>query len=299
MRVLPPGMQDHLDGGATTLCHCWRMTRADGVILGFTDHDRKLDFDGTQFVAFDGFEVTEMVSAVGLGVDNLDVAGALNSSRLNEDDLNAGLFDNAVVEIYTVNWRSVDQRLLIRKGNLGEVTRSGSAFTAEIRGLAHQLNQPQGRIFQYICDADLGDTRCTIDIEDPAYRGSGVVISAADRRTIRASGLTTFATDWFTRGTLVWVSGDNLDVGIEVKSYRINNGEAVIELWQSMRQDISSGDQFDVRAGCDKLFATCQGKFENALNFRGFPQMPGNDFVMSYPNRDDTRNDGSSLANQG
>ncbi len=296
MRQLPPGLQDHLNGGATTMCRCWRLSRGDGLVLGFTDHDRSLQFDGTEFVAFDGFEATEMVSAVGLGVDNLDVAGALNSVRLNEEDLSAGLFDNAMVEIFVVNWHSLDQRLLIRKGNLGEVTRSGKAFTAEIRGLSHQLNQPQGRLFQFACDADLGDGRCTINIESGAFRGTGTVSSSTDRRIIRGSGLAAYETDWFTRGTVRWTSGENLNIAIEIKAHRREGSEAVIELWQPMTKDIAGGDQFEIRAGCDKLFSTCREKFNNVLNFRGFPHMPGNDFVVSYPNSDDALNTGKSLA---
>ena len=41
------------------------------------------------------------------------------------------------------------------------------------------------------------------------------------------------------------------------------------------------GDTFTVTAGCDKQFATCQAKFANAVNFRGFPHMPGNDFITA------------------
>ncbi len=49
-----------------------------------------------------------------------------------------------------------------------------------------------------------------------------------------------------------------------------------------MAGDIAAGDTFAVTAGCDKLFSTCQAKFANGVNFRGFPHMPGNDFVLSY-----------------
>lgn len=295
MRHLPTGLQEHLDCGVTTLCNCWRLTRADGVVLGFTDHDRALEFDGTTFIAFDGFEATEMMSGVGLAVDNLDVAGAINSSRLNEEDLSSGLFDNAVVEIYRVNWQAVDQRVLIRKGNLGEVTRAGQAFTAEVRGLSHYLNQPQGRLYQYVCDADLGDGRCKINIEASAYRAASSVSTSEDRKSLEAFGLLAYQEGWFTRGTILWTSGANANARMEIKSHYIRADKAVIELWQPMGRDIAIGDQFELRAGCDKLIGTCRDKFGNTINFRGFPQMPGNDFVISYPNRDDVRNDGSRL----
>ena len=60
MKTLPPGMQAHLDTGATTLAWCWRLIRRDGVAFGFTDHDRGLVFDGTTFEAATGFTASEI-----------------------------------------------------------------------------------------------------------------------------------------------------------------------------------------------------------------------------------------------
>jgi len=294
MRTLPTGMQAHLDSGATTLCHCWRLTRNDGLVLGFTDHDRDLNFDGTAYTATDGFEKTEMVSGLGLGVDNLDVAGALRSSRLDEDALRSGLFDNAKVEIFIVNWQDTSQSLLIRKGNLGEVTRSGKAFSAEIRGLAHELNQTQGRVYQFVCDADLGDPRCGVNLASSLYTGTASISNVIDNRLLQSTSLTGFPTDWFTRGTLNWTGGANSGTKVEIKSHRQFAGTATVELWQQVRKTVAIGDTFLIHAGCDKLFSTCREKFQNGVNFRGFPHMPGNDFIISYPSRGEARNDGGS-----
>ena len=148
MKLLPPGLQAHLDTGATTLAWCWRLTRGDGTRLGFTDHDRDLAFDATTFAAATGFTATEIKDAVGLSVDNLEVESALSSDSLNEDDLAAGLFDDAAIEIWRVNWQDTTaQRVLMRSGSIGEVRRAGAAFAAEVRGLAHYLQQPNGRLF--------------------------------------------------------------------------------------------------------------------------------------------------------
>ena len=51
MRTIPAGLKAHLDGGATTVCHAWRVTRRDGTVLGFTEHDHDLVFGGTLFAA--------------------------------------------------------------------------------------------------------------------------------------------------------------------------------------------------------------------------------------------------------
>ena len=134
MRVLPAALQAHLDSGATTLCWCWRIARNDGVRLGFTDHDRDLEFDDTLFEAASGFTASEIEGAVGLKVDNLEVEGALRSETLNEADLAAGLYDNAEIEIFRVNWEEPEQRVLMRFGNLGEVSGGGSISNARCGG---------------------------------------------------------------------------------------------------------------------------------------------------------------------
>lgn len=183
MKELPTGMAEHLATGATTLCWCWRLTRRDGVILGFTDHDRDIVFDGTTFEAAAGFDASEIKDAIGLSVDNLQVSGAISSGRLEEADLAAGLYDDARIEIFRASWHEPSQHLLMRSGSIGEVRRNGTAFSAEIRGLAHYLQQPKGRLFQYGCDADVGDKRCGVSLELPAFRGTGSIWKLATRAT--------------------------------------------------------------------------------------------------------------------
>ena len=281
MKVLSSALQSHLASGTTTLAWCWRLTCNDGTRLGFTDHDRDLAFDGTTFEAATGFTASEIKDALGLSVDNLEISSALKSDRLNEDDLAAGLYDDAAVEIWHVNWADTDQRVLMRSGSLGEVRRSGAAFTAEVRGLAHYLQQPKGRLFQSGCDADLGDARCGIDLDNPAFRGTGIVLTAPNARLLTASGLGAFLSGWFTRGLVTFTSGANAGRAQEVKRHTLAGTEATIELWQPMAQPIEPDDTFTITAGCDKQFATCQAKFANAVNFRGFPHMPGNDYVLA------------------
>ncbi len=286
MKSLPPALQDHLDGGATTLAWCWRLTRRDGTRFGFTDHDRDIVFDATTFEAAAGFTASEIRDAVGLSVDNLEVASALTSDRLTETDLAAGFYDDAGVEIFRVNWQAPEQRVLMRTGSLGEVRRSGLAFTAEVRGLAHYLQQPKGRLFQFTCDADLGDGRCGINLATAAYTGTGGIVLAESRRRFTVSGLSAFADEWFTRGLVTFTSGPATGLKVEVREHRVGAGGVVtIELWQPTGHLPAAGEAFSITAGCDKHFTTCQAKFANSVNFRGFPHMPGNDFVGSFARR--------------
>jgi uncharacterized phage protein (TIGR02218 family) len=294
MRDIPPALAAHLASGVTTLAWCWKLTTRGGAVMGFTDHDRDIAFDGVTYEASSGFGGSEIESSLGLAVDNLDVAGALSSARIGEAELLAGDFDDAEIEIFAVNWQAPEERVLLRKGSLGEVVRGGTGFTAEVRGLQHRMNQPQGRIFQFGCDAELGDQRCGVDLSGPAFRGAGTVAASEEHRRLEVSGLEAFADRWFERGKLVWTSGANAGRSGEVKAHRTGPASITIELWQAVAFPVAVGDAFAVTAGCDKQFATCREKFANAANFRGFPHMPGNDFVIAYPNSDDGRNDGRS-----
>jgi uncharacterized phage protein (TIGR02218 family) len=295
MRIIDPGLAAHLAAGVTTLCRCWKLTRRDGVVEGFTDHDRALAFDGVTYEPATGFDAGEETSATGFAVGGLEVTGALSSDRLDAEDLAGGLYDHAEVAAYLVNWSAPEERHLLRLGHVGEVIREDGAFRAEIRGLAAALDEPRGRIFRPACDADLGDSRCGVDLGDPAYRGSGTVAAESGRRRFTADGLDGFAAGWFERGRLTWTSGANAGRGAEVKAHRIVGDAVQIELWQPMAGAIAAGDGFDLTAGCDKRFATCREKFANLDNFRGFPHMPGNDFALSYARPGDD-NDGGPLS---
>lgn len=285
MKTLPAGLQAHLDSGTTTLCTCWRMTLASGEVLGFTDHDETLSFDGTQFEAAAGMTASELESAAGFTVDNMEASGALQSTRLDEARLRAGDFDHAAIEIWRVNWQDASQRVLLRKGHLGEVTHGGGAFTAEVRGLVHVLNQTRGRLYQYGCDATLGDARCGVNLNQPAFRATAT-IATVEEAAVTVTGLA-FSDEWATRGTLTVQGGPFAGKSLPVKRHRLVNGTARLSFWQALPFALTPGTTIAVQAGCDKQFTTCRNRFFNAVNFRGFPHMPGTDFVATFAAHND------------
>lgn len=297
MKTLDPGLATHIAQGVTTLCWCWKITRNDGLVQGFSDHDLDVVFAGLTYKAASGFSASQIQSGLGLAVDNLEASGALSSDDLNEDDLAAGLYDGAAIEIWRVNWSNAAQGVLMRKGTLGEVKRGKAAFQAEVRGLAQQLNSPIGRAFCFDCDADLGDGRCGINLATGALTGTGTISAVTDGRRFTASGLGAFASGWFSGGKLTWLTGANAGRAMEVKRHALSPTTASVELWQQMSKALTVGDTFSIMAGCDKQFSTCKAKFANAANFRGFPYMPGNDAALGYPTSDQALDGGSRYGN--
>ena len=286
MKTLPSGLQTHLDSSTTTLAWCWKITRSDGAVFGFTDHDLALTFSGTTFEPESGFVPSEIRVAQDFSVDAQDVEGALSSDRITETDILDGRWDNAEVEVWRVNWASPDQRLLMRRGNFGDIRRGRTCFVAEVRSLAHWLNQTVGRTYQFSCDADLGDAHCGVNLSSPLWSTTGTVAALSGSRGFTSAALGSFAADTFTLGVVSWTTGANAGRKAEIGSFA--NG--AITLFEAPVRPISVGDAFLATAGCDKQFATCAAKFANGVNFRGFPHMPGEEAVLRYPNQGDANN---------
>lgn len=292
MKTVPDAMQANLNSRATTHCRLWRVVRRDGAVFGFTDHDRPLTVDGLTFEAATGFTATSIETSLGLAVDNLDVEGALTSSTITEDDIARGLWDDAEIEIWLADWADPSNRLLVRKGNIGEITRGPTAFLAELRGLAHRLGQPYGRQFDRTCSWELGDHRCQVALAGWTFPGE--VVEGFDLLSFTASGLDDKDDGLFRHGLLTWVSGGNAGRPMEIKRHSNALGTVTFELSLPMADGIQAGDTFSVQAGCDKRFETCRSRFGNGINFGGFPHIPGNQVIIGYADKDDL-NDGGSL----
>jgi uncharacterized phage protein (TIGR02218 family) len=274
--------QDHLQGTATTLCYCWRLTRRDGTVMGFTDHDLPLTVDGTQFEPEAGFTASEARTALGLGIDSAEVDGALASDRVSEADIADGLYDGASVETLTVNWNAVNEFAVLTRATIAGITRRDGQFVAELEGPGRALDFVRGRTIQRHCVAELGDARCMVNLAAGQFSGSGEVVSLSGFDTVVVAGLEGFAQGWFANGVLAWTSGARTGQTERVIDFRHEAAGTVIVIWPVVASQPQAGDQFSVVAGCDKSFATCKAKFSNSLNFRGFPHLPGNDSAYSY-----------------
>jgi len=294
MAGLSAAFQAHVEGGLTTLARAWVITRADGVVYGFTDHDEALNFDGVVFKADTGMSAQALQQSTGLSVDNTEAIGALSDAAVREEDIEAGRFDGAEVQAWLVNWADVTVRWLQFRGTIGELRRSGGAFHAELRGLTEALNRPLGRVYQKPCTAVLGDKTCKFDLAAPGYREDRAVDEVNEAQTFRWDALNGFEPGWFMRGRLEVLSGAASGLWGLIKQDRFEGATRVIELWEPLRGGLVAGDMVRLEAGCDKRFETCRLKFNNLVNFQGFPDIPGEDWVMSVP-KQSGRNTGGSL----
>ena len=286
-------LRAHLETGLTTTSHAWAITRKDGVVLGFTDHDRDLTFDGITFRADTGMSALSLSQSTGLSVDNTEALGALSDLSIREDEIEQGRFDGAEVCAWLVNWTDVTQRWLQFRGTIGELRRADGGFQAELRGLTEALNRPLGRVFQKPCTAILGDRDCAFDTLAPGY-SIDLAIENVDRsRVFTWEDFSGFEADWFTRGRLEVLDGTAAGLWGMVKQDRLEGNLRIVELWEPIRAPLLVGDSLRLTAGCDKRSETCRVKFGNLANFRGFPDLPADDWMMAVPKSTGTNTGGS------
>lgn len=277
MSVLSQELMAHLGGEVTTLATCWRVKRRDGVVMGFTTHDETLVIDGLQYRPSSAFTPSGVSSHQLFEADDLEIEGALSDSTIQGDDLRAGVYDFAELELFMVNWRDLGAGVIkVKSGWIGEVKLLGGRFLAEFRGLTRALEQAYGHVYSAECSADLGDMRCQVDLD--AHRLTGVVTGVTNRRVFQDENLSV-SDGLYDYGRLRWLTGINSGRGMEIK----NQLGQEIGLFDSMGGDIAIGDRFEMWPGCDKRFETCRVRFGNGINYRGHPHVPGMDAVLNYP----------------
>lgn len=260
-----------------TRAWCWKVTRRDAQVFGFTSTNAPISFGGVTYEASTGFTPSSIDGKSDLSVPNLDVVGLLDSASITEEDLLAGRWDGAEVEVFEVNYTDLTQGTMnLRTGTIGTVSAGRSSFTAELRGLAQQLQQPVGELFSPACAATLGDSRCKVALGPLTVTGS--VTTATSARAF-ADSTRTEGDDYFGAGLLTWTSGFNVDLPMEVRDHVQSGGAFVLAL--PMPFEIRVGDTYSLVPGCRKrAIEDCKTKFSNIVNFRGHPYVPGNDRVL-------------------
>ena len=284
----------HLVNGLTTVARCWGIVRKDGARFGFTDHDCDLAFEGFVFRADSGLTALALAQRTGLSVDNTEGLGALSDAAVSEADIEAGCFDGAEVLCWLVNWADIAARRLLFRGEIGELHRTDGAFRAELRGLSAALNQPMGRAYHKTMAAGAPDTAFGFDPDMAGYHTLCAVEEVEGGRLFRFAALPGFETEWFRHGRLRMLSGAAIGLVGGIKhDETLPDGRREIALWEPIRADIQPGDGLRLDAGFDGRFDTCRLKFASADAYRGFPDIPGEDWLTSYPSADGNNTGGS------
>lgn len=278
----------HLRSEVTTLATIWTVTRADGTVFRFTDHDDDIVYSGSRYRARVGYDASNTDSAAGFQVSNLDVTGIMSDESITEVDLKAGLWDFARIEIAVVNYTDPSHgKMVLRSGTLGQVTLERGSFKVELRGLAQAYEQGLSKVYSQLCRARFGDADCQFPANYFVFDATVIqVISRREFRVYCVPGLVpnvVIAGDRIFRyGRCTGLTGNNAGFVMEIKDDREESGfERHITLQLPFTYDISLGDTFTLALGCDKTIETCHRRFSNSVNFRGEPYVPLVDAVTA------------------
>jgi uncharacterized phage protein (TIGR02218 family) len=274
MKTVSASLKQHLEQPVTTLAQCWKITRRDGTVLGFTDHDRDLVYGSVTYQARTGFTPSAIASHSDLAVDNLDIEGLLDAATITAADIEAGRYDYAEIEIFLLNYADFSQGILkLRRGWVGEVTLRGGRFVAEIRGLTQKLSQQIGEIYSPTCRAHLGDSRCGVNLT--SFTATGTVTQVVSSLVIQDNSRTE-AAGVYKHGLITFTTGPNAGLSREIKDF--SNKQIVLAL--PFPHLVAVGHTYTISQGCDKTLKTCISRFGNAVNFRGEPHVPGLDRML-------------------
>lgn len=276
MRPLSADMRAALAGGSTSFCHCWRIERRDGVVLGLTNHDRDVGFDGMRYLAGAAMRFSMLETQQGLAAHGPQVTGGLGGDAIDAADLQAGLYDHAGFIVHLVDWQNPANRVQLLQGQFGPVTLHDGRYQVSLRGTGQNINQPEGRVFQRQCDAVLGARRCGVALGEARYRWQGEL--RARRGDVLVLPATPHAAGWFVDGTVVLGTPPQT---LYIRSDQKRDDARWITLWQAPPRGLAAGATLTMTVGCDKRFATCHAKFNNAVNFQGFPDLPDGRVLLS------------------
>lgn len=280
MKHLEEEISNHLQGEVTTLCRCWVISKTDGTRIGFTDHDQDLEIEGVICERDAGAETSQVEERLGLNVNATEVSGALQSDFIKPEDIDDGLYDNAEVSVFVVNWQKQSERFLDHTYNVGNITQQDGFYQMELRGQLSKLDQTQGRHFIKRCQADLGDDQCTVALTQAGFSATGIISIAQSSLLMEVTGLDDFEVNWFKGGRLTWTDSNNQDRNVQIAEHTKANGAVTLQLWEAQPVLPEAGDAFSIQVGCDKSHETCKVKFSNIHNFRGFPHMPGSQVIL-------------------
>lgn len=272
-------MEEALAGEVTTIALCWKLTRADGVVMGFTGHDRDLRRGGVRYRARPGMTPSAVSLRSGYSADSMDLEGVLDAATISAADLDAGRWAGAQLELLACDWSAPDADMLrLMRGTIGDVVRAmegkAGAFRVELVSDMAQLAGAGAPRCSPLCRADLGDALCGVGMDARRVQ----VAAVCGRGTLIVLATTVPRPENFVHGRMRLLTGRLAGV-----DRRIANVEgSVLTLEEPIWADDVAGARIWLWEGCDKRFETCVNRFGNAVAFSAEPHVPGTDALVRY-----------------
>jgi uncharacterized phage protein (TIGR02218 family) len=261
----------------TNYTQLWTLTRGANVVRRTTwDQPITYTFDGLLYVPAP-LQPSQFDEQVDLSANQLELNIDLAETGISESSLVAGTWDRARLKIQVVDMTNL-AAAPVRKWQ-GYLARAdvinGQLARTEFLSIAHLFAQPIGQLYSPLCRVlRYGDTQCGKDVSAETF--TGAVTDVTSNGEFRIDVATPGAEEnYFQYGPILFTSGDNVDLELEVKSSADNGGTHTdLVIVQDFPFAVEVGDEITIIRGCNREFETCIAR-GNATRFRGEPNIPG------------------------
>lgn len=273
--------------------HLYQFTSATGINDYFCDLDIDITYNSILWKSGSlRFEGLRRKVAIGLAVDEqtLKVWANPTDTLFGTNFLlgvEEGLLDGAIITRQRIIWPFVTGNAAVDvqgppvavwtlfTGLMGAISKGGTTHVEmKVKSALHKLdvNMPRN-YYQPGCLWTLFDSGCTLVKASFAINGTiaagptGKVIpvSGGIAASLGADGIANYA-----QGRLVFTSGINNGLQVLIDTNDIFN----LYLAYILNAVPSTGDTITYYPGCSKSFNTCNLKFNNKANYRGFDKVP-------------------------
>lgn len=279
MKTISNALKAYMGGESFVLAQCVKLTRRDGVILGFTTWDRDIVYSGVTYEALAAVTPSQVKTGAGVSVDNMEIVGLLSSNSITQTDVVAGLYDGCTFLLFRLNPTDITMGALIDQfGSLGEIRLQEAQYTVELLSLSKRLMQHTRKLTGALCRVkDFGDTECGLNLTGVTF--SLTVSGVANAISFGVgSGGHTFVNGDFTYGKATFVTGANAGLSQEIKQHSHGVGNEDLILSEPFPFTIQVGDTVSLVFGCDRTSDRCT-HYSNILRFRAEPFIPLGDKI--------------------
>jgi len=213
---------------------------------------------------------------LGLEVDTLEITAYPTADNLVEGEpflsaVRTGALDGAELQLeraFMPTWGDTSAgTVVLFVGRIGEIEAGRTSAKITVNSHLELLSQQMPRnLYMPGCTHTLFDSGCALLKSN--YTASATVQVGATISNVPISG--TRPDGYYSLGTLLFTSGANEGLTRTIKYH----AGGVLQVLVPLPAAPAAGDTLSVTAGCDKTQATCQSKFSNIANFRGFPYVP-------------------------
>ena len=279
MKNISNNLKELLEKNYLKLAKCFKITLKNGDIIGLTEHSQDLLIDNLIYNSSYGFESDNSNFTTDLSSNNSEIIGLIDNNNIQIKDVLSGKFDNAKVEIFYINLDDESlEKIHITTGNIIKINVNDGKIHFLIDNILNILDKTIGDIYSPLCRAQFCDHKCALDINKYTFTSKITSIINDTEFLYDISNIGTKEKNYFKYGIITFTSGKNINQSMEIKQSFDNN----IILNTKLNYPLNVGDIFKIVVGCDKTISTCINKFNNAINFRGEPNITSTSKVYKF-----------------